>query len=601
MAERIRPRLVRAAGFATGAGIATVVTTQLGIVDGGGSALAVGSTLAISGLTAFVRAVWTPRQIRGPPRQAFVRGLRAHGARMGTSLAAGTAGPLVWGLLDRVGGPVWTTLSTQPGLLGIKALLAPLVTAGLIHRYVLRRQYANRASGMQTSPRRDARRSALAAYLITASFGLVRAFSLITGPWWAAPLAIGAVVGFVNGVVQKKDSGRTRVIKAVVSGALSATGATILRLLAAGVVPAAWNDLFYSVAIATSVAAAPTVVAEYVNVAVGRVMAPIAKRDAERARRRAAGPDTGRAAERQRRRLQAWLDYKNFSPVNTHLLVRKAADPILAGLSSLVINLGWVRKTWVEAHDNTLPVVLGRFAAAATVVWVVGKLLRDPDEHRAGYYGYRGSRAMRSPDRPSRWLWWRGDRLGRRVAGYRANLDTLLNQLGLPVGRDDTLAVQVAQMLWDRISAPIHDPLDEWERLHATPEIRRALRRARESAEERGAHHVEAIKLVVPVLAADLAALERVEHALRAADRAADAEIVAFQRVLSQTLWSLAGLTPASPSSRVWAERLSAAVRERNRLRAEYLAGPRQALLTEIRQYYLDNLPEHPNLGRARA
>ena len=116
----------------------------------------IGLVVAAAGLVAAARAVWTPRQTRGPPWDAIARGLRAQGVRIGLwmagGLAAGLGGPAVWGLLLQV----WTTAVwpwlTQPGLRGLKAVLVPLVSAGLVYRYVLRRQYANQDSGMQTRP-----------------------------------------------------------------------------------------------------------------------------------------------------------------------------------------------------------------------------------------------------------------------------------------------------------------------------------------------------------------------------------------------------------------------------------------------------------------
>src|SRR5918997_3423818 len=140
--------------------------------------------------------------------------------------------------------------------------------------------------------------------------------------------------------------------------------------------------------------------------------------------------------------------------------------------------------------------------------------------------------------------------------------------------------------MWGRMSAKIHEPLPEWESLPATPEITQALERERAAAARRRAHHVDAVALMVPVLAADPAALARVAQVLRDAGRAEDAEVVEFQLMLGQELWARAGMGPERPWSRVWAQRLAKEVKERNRLRAEYLEGPRRGLLGEIKQYY---------------
>ncbi|OLT04523.1 hypothetical protein BJF90_22055 [Pseudonocardia sp. CNS-004] len=76
--------------------------------------------------------------------------------------------------------------------------------------------------------------------------------------------------------------------------------------------------------------------------------------------------------------------------------------------------------------------------------------------------------------------------------------------------------------------------------------------------------------------------------------------------MLGQELWALfeerqAEQAPA-PSSRVWAERLAAALADRNELRSRYMTGPRRELLRAIKQHYHDNDDaDHPNLRRAAA
>ena len=327
-------------------------------------------------------------------------------------------------------------------------------------------------------------------------------------------------------------------------------------------------------------------IAEYVNVWVGRIMAPYSKRKAKQAQKNAADPNAKDRAKRQRSWLIAWLDYKNFSPVDTRLLWRKAVDPVLAGLSSLAINLAWVARPWVEANDS-LTAVLTRFGVAAVSVWLIGRLIRDPDEHRNGYYGYRGQRALRSPARPSRWFWI-GDRLHRRVVDYRKDLDALLGQFELKGRLNQDLAEKVAARLWTRMSAEIHEPLGEWEPLRPRRSTCPWPVSGRPPAGRR-IDHVKTIKLVVPVLAADPDALARVAKHLRDVGKIADAEVVEFQRMLSEALWAKADPAPKqAAASRVWTERLAKALKERNALRTEYLEGPRRALLEEIKQYYLD-------------
>ena len=575
---------------------------QLGVVGGAAVAGPIGLIVAAAGLVAAARAVWTPRQTRGPPWQAFTRGLRAHGVRIGLwlvgGLAVGAAGPTVWGLVAHAWSVLWPVFSQQPGLRGIKALLSPLVSAGLVYRYVLRRQHANRDSGMQTHPRRDARRSAVLAFLFTAAVGLTRAFVPAHIPAWVVLGAVAVAGGIAAAIVQKKDLGRTRAIKSGITGTLSAAVYLVISGLASGMSPGALRELINTIAVAALIYASPTVIAEYVNVWVGKIMAPIAKRKAKREQRKAAAPNAPeKSGDRQRKSLIAWLDYKNFSPVDSRLLLRKAMDPMLAGLASVVINLAWVSRAWVDAHDS-LTALLARFVVAAVTVWLIGKLVRDPDEHRAGYYGYRGSRQLRSPSR----LVWPGHRMHRRIVAHRGELDALLGRFQLAGPLDAALARRLADRLWTRMSDDIHEPLDEWEALPDTPEINEALAREQAAAVGRRRHHVDTVVLIVPILAADPAASTRVARALRAAGRVADAEVIEFQVRLGQELWARAGLGPEPAWNRVWAQRLAKEVDERNRLRAEYLAGPRRALLEEIRQYYLDrHQPRHPNAKQARA
>ncbi|WP_343959613.1 trypsin-like peptidase domain-containing protein [Pseudonocardia alaniniphila] len=601
VAERHRPRLAGVAGLGIGAGVGLWGDVQLGVVGAGAVTGPIGLVVAAAGLIAAVRAVWTPRQTRGPPWRAFTRGMRTHGVRIGVwlagGLAAGMAGPTVWGLVEHAWSVLWPVFSQQPGLSGIKALLVPLVSAGLVYRYVLRRQYANQGSGMQTRPRRAASVSAVLAYVASAGLGLTKAFASTTLPWWLVPVAMAIGAGIAGAIAQQKDLGRTRVIKSVVTGALSAAVAFVVSRLAGGVAPGALADLVNAVAVAILVYAAPTVIAEYVNDWVGRFRAPKAKRKAKQEQKNSA-ESTG-SGDRQRRLFYRWLDYKNFSPVDTRLLFRKAMDPVLAGLAAIAINLSWVSKTWVDTHDS-LAALLTRFAVAAVTVWAIGKLIRDPDEYRAGYYGYRGSRELRSPSRPMWWPW--RNRLHKRAADYRKDLDALLERFGLNGALDRDLAERLAERVWERISAEIHLPLDEWEPLPETTKIRRALGVERGAAARRREHHVETIKLVAPVLAADPAALDRVADQLRRDGRTDDARIVTFQRMFSQALLAEAGMATPPAASRIWTELLAEAVTERSRLRAEYLAGPRRALLEVIKQYYLnDGQPKHRNLRRARA
>ncbi|MHA6628428.1 preprotein translocase subunit SecA [Pseudonocardia sichuanensis] len=591
LAERLRPRRAALAGLVTGVGAGLVAGGLAGVVVGGPAVVAAGSVLVAAGLLAAVRAMWTPATARGPPSAAFLRGLRAHGLRLGLWTLGGVGAVLGAGPLAGLVTSLWPVFAHQPGLLGVKALLTPAITAGLVFRYVLRRQHANQASGMQTRPRQAAWTSAIGAYVLTAGLGLVRAFGLAANPWWLVPVAMAIGVGIAAAILQKKDTGRTRVFKAMITGALSAGVAFVVGLLGTAVGPGATRELVATLVIATVVYGAPSVIAEYVNVWVGRAMAPFAKSRAEREARKAAAADGH--SDRQRSWYFAWLDYKNFSPVDTRLLARKALDPVLAGLAAVVVNLAWMERAWVLANDGSLTVVLGRFAAMATTVWLIGKLLRDPDEVAGGFYGFRSSRALRLPSRAPWWSVATGGRLHHRAAHHGRDLERALEQFGLSRRtRDRGLAHDLAALLWDRMTAPVHEPLPEWDPLPA--EIDGALARERAAAQRRRDQHVETIALVVPVLAADPGTMVRVADRLRRAGRTADAAVLDFQRMLAQELWAQftaarpePDATPV-PEHRTWAEQLARALAERAELRADYLAGPRKELLEHIKRYHLD-------------
>ncbi|OLT14399.1 hypothetical protein BJF78_19245 [Pseudonocardia sp. CNS-139] len=117
--------------------------------------------------------------------------------------------------------------------------------------------------------------------------------------------------------MQQKEIGRTKRIKSAVTGLLSAGVAFVISLLAGGVAPGAVRDLTNALIVAVVVYAMPTVVAEYVNVWVGRALAPHAKKKAQLEQRNAAQTNAAGSADRQRRWLIRWLDYKSFSPVDT--------------------------------------------------------------------------------------------------------------------------------------------------------------------------------------------------------------------------------------------------------------------------------------------
>src|SRR5690606_1188024 len=131
----------------------------------------------------------------------------------------------------------WPVFADQPGLFGVKALLVPAITAGPVVRYAPRPQHVNRSSGLQTRPRAAA--SAVAAYTATAALGLARAFDLVTGYVGLWPIAAAVVAGITGSVLQQKDVARTRLIKAAVSGTLSAAVAFVISTLGGGPAPGA--------------------------------------------------------------------------------------------------------------------------------------------------------------------------------------------------------------------------------------------------------------------------------------------------------------------------------------------------------------------------
>jgi hypothetical protein len=292
-------------------------------------------------------------------------------------------------------------------------------------------------------------------------------------------------------------------------------------------------------------------------------------------------------------------------------------------VSAVIINRAGMDRAWLMQHDS-LTDVLVRFVGVAFVVWTFNKLLRDPLEHLAGYYGSRSSREQRSPPRPA---WWRGDRLHQRVEAYRKSRDELRAMAEAAGRRDADLVALLRELLF----AEIPGPSPEWDPETLAHEgIRGAWESEQAAARTRREHHVMTVLLMSTQLDADLPVLRQLARRLRIAGRAADAETVERDAEIARRLaewardevWRLltAGGDGARPElatllrglvgdavrarterpgrgHRIWRELLAAAAKDRIQRRVDYLDEPRRKLLEAIAD--LEN--DHPDRRQARA
>ncbi|MBO0808562.1 MAG: hypothetical protein J2P32_09710, partial [Actinobacteria bacterium] len=585
-------RLGRLAGMGIGAAAGLWVGAHLPFLAAlpAFAAPAHGPLLVAGGLVLAARAWWTPRQTRGPPA-------RRAATLVAGGFLAGLVGPFALGLarfgLDWAFGHVLRPLVVGAGSSAVHTVLTASITSWLVHRYVLRRQFTNKASGMQVAPRWAAWASAVAAFVVTTAGGLALHHFRDDLPGWPGLLLALApgVVTFIGNLAQQKETGRTRWIKAAISGVTRSVGG-VLTWLAVVHAPGVMNGWLGALTAAMLVAVAPTVVAEYLNHRVARIMAPRIKKRQEEKRKQAeqagAPPDIG---DEQRGLGQKLLDYLGFSPVDNRLLMRKAGDAVVATLATFAINQA----------DNPTAIAVS-YALAAWFVLVTGRI-RDWDEFVHRFWGYKSPRTPRSPERA---------RLSQRAANYHESLVDLLGVLGLPAPRvGDTdrpqQAADLAHQLWQLMTAEIPAAPEGWQAL-PPDRFDEALEQDRATARARREHHVVVTKLVPAILAADQKALERAAQELRYDGRADAANVLEFQRELSRALWDLAHQDlrgPDDPGRRHWRKRLAKELKNRITRREGHMGGPRKTLLEAIERHFFtedpDNHEQNPDWRRAKA
>ena len=175
----------------------------------------------------------------------------------------------------------------------------------------------------------------------------------------------------------------------------------------------------------------------------------------------------------------------------------KALDPVLVGLSTVVVNLAGVGPGWILENDS-LPFVLALFGAVGpwcgcSPSWCVTRSSSGSATTAPG---------AGAPPRPAR---WRGDRMHQRVERYQNSLDELLTTAGW--ARDADLAAHLRGLMF----APIPEPLPEWTAdTLSRPGVGEAWEREQAGARARREHHVMTVMLMVTQLDADLDALRPV-------------------------------------------------------------------------------------------
>lgn len=534
-----------------------------------------------AGVTGFIRAVWTPKQIRAPTRTALARAW-ASGAvtRIATAvgLGFGTGAITLW--------------LTQPSAL--TTLLASTIGSGAVaFRTVLRRQLRNAERDKDINPRRTAWRSAILAVGVSGGYKLID----LLVPHSASPLVLGLVsagavlASIVSSGVQNKDLGLSELAKAGIAGPL-AFGVVwftpILDQHLSGGVGSWWSAVLGS-AIAVS---ANTPIADYSVAWGGRRLA-----EHSSDRRKATTPSTRlKDLIRYLRAQRFRYDAENISTVDNRMLPWKAANSVLGGLASALVSHAWF------GWPATLPYVLAQAGVVTVGVWASGRI-RDWLEHRRNYDGYQSARVMRHPKRASLAT---GPRPWHHTRTYRRALRTLLDELGIPyAGRHPVLttelAGQVATALVQVLTNAVPEPETWWSELAETGVIDPGVLAEYRAAEAaRREQHRRIVAVAVHVLANEPALVDAPLELLVEYGRFATTELLGFSKtVLNQLITEPELRALAGTPDTTWPALLADLTAERNTARAEFLAGPRTALLNSIIAHYSEHDPGNENLVRA--
>jgi serine/threonine protein phosphatase PrpC len=534
--------------------------------------------LLSAGATGFVRAVWTPKQIRAPTSTALSKA-RASGAvtRIATALGIG------FGI-----GAITLWLTQPPEL---TTLLAATIGSGAsAFRTVLRRQLRG---GKDISPRRTAWRAALLAVSVSGGYKLIG----LLVPHSASPLVLGLVsagavlASIISSGVQNKDLGLSELAKAVIAGPLAfgvAWFTPILDQHLSGGLGTWWAAVLGS-AIAVS---ANTPIADYSVAWGGRRLA-----EHTSDRPKATTPSTRlKDLIRYLRAQRFRYDAENISTVDNRILPWKAANPVLGGLASAMISHAWF------GWPTTLPHVLAQAGVVTVGVWASGRI-RDWLEHRRNYDGGQSPRVMRNPKRASLAS---GPRSWHHTRAYRRALRTLLDELAVPYsGRHPELttelAGQVATALVQVLTNPVPEPETWWSELAGAGVVDPGVLAEYRAAEAvRREQHRRIVAVAVQVLASDPALVDAPLGLLVEGGRFATTELLGFTKtVLNQLLTEPELRALAGTPDTTWPALLADLTAERNAGRAEFLAGPRTALLNSIIAYYSEHDPGNENLVRA--
>jgi serine/threonine protein phosphatase PrpC len=406
-----RERYCAAAGIGLGLGGGVVVGLggfgQAGVIAGG-------VVVAVGGV-AFAVGLWSARMARGPP--AVV--LAAAAAVLSAGFGIGAA---VWG------GPVGSWVGVVVPLAVWTTVLSSLPSALLTYRYVLRRQVNNLLGGLERNPRGDALRSAVLAFTISATYGLW-GHAGVTGS-----VVVGVLVAIASSAVQRKDTGRTRRVKALVAGLMVGPVAWLGGQLGGVFTPelGEWvaGTLGAMAAVVGSTAIADYVAAGWLNWLDKREKRhPKSDQLTPRAHRwvGAGGPGgvLGGVLDRVLGAPRG-VGLERRSTPDSQVLVWKSVDPILAAL------LSWVIKGSPAHGASTVGELASRVGVAAAIL-AVSWVVRDWKEFRRKILGYSGARKLLNPRRIGQLmallLSGRG-RLGARLARFDQLVKPLLERRG---------------------------------------------------------------------------------------------------------------------------------------------------------------------------
>jgi serine/threonine protein phosphatase PrpC len=554
--------------------------TGIGLAASGPVATMLAAAAVAFGALIAVRVAWSAERLVDPLRDDS---WQARQRRAAVSAAAALAGASLGVFATWLPGVVVTAVRALVAMspATIKFLMAVVVVQGVLNfRYVLHRQTANRELGRRpfARPVRDAVISAAGAAMVMSVYNLM----LVVVRWGlhgvTAHLVAGAaaaVAGVLGFGVQRRMVGRERSWTAVMVGVGAVPITVALAVLQVSRPPSSWGDYLRSLAAWMAIVLPITTLVEKLVYRFGRVGLRISDWLYRKATREAAR--RGAAVGVQRPRKARWLErlayyrssFARFGPPDWRILVIK----------TLTAEIGVVLTHWIARPlygvQETPWVVTGRVAIAAVLVMATWRWV-DRLEIRRGLLGDLTDRSLSPRMRPPFGLL----RVTRRIRPYRERLDAFRRHaMGSSAQPDQLPDQELVQKVAENVVRalenlpPMPNLLVE---LAADPALWEWALRVQELWDKRHAQHQRAVARILLLLASGRPAVggaaDRVGGELRSALRF---HVRVLDALLTPVNVERLGLPlDAAQILRGRAEELLIeALKERKRLRVEYLEG----------------------------